>query len=174
MWSTSARRTTSTPSWPRRRSRPASTSSCEKPLAVDAGQARGRWSTPPRPPAVVAAVPFVYRYYPVVREARSGGRRGERPVHLIHGTYLQDWLLTPDDDNWRVDAALGGASRTFADIGSHWCDLAEFMSGHRITRLVARTLIVHPSDRATPTVRRSRRRRPAADGPDGRPPRTRP
>ena len=55
-------------------------------------------------------------------------------MHLIHGTYLQDWLLTPEDDNWRVDSALGGASRTFADIGSHWCDLAEFVTGQRITR----------------------------------------
>ena len=37
-----------------------------------------------------------------------------------------------EDDNWRVDPALGGASRAFADIGSHWCDLAEFVTGHRV------------------------------------------
>ena len=66
------------------------------------------------------------------------------PVRLLHGSYLQDWLLRPDDDNWRVDAELGGASRAFADIGSHWCDLAEFVSGHRITRLCARTLTALP------------------------------
>ena len=53
----------------------------------------------------------------------------------MHGTYLQDWLTDPEDDNWRVDSALGGASRAFADIGSHWCDLAEFVTGHRIVRL---------------------------------------
>ena len=46
---------------------------------------------------------------------------------------------SPTDDNWRVDEQLGGASRAFADIGSHWCDLAEFVSGHRITRVSART-----------------------------------
>jgi predicted dehydrogenase len=61
-------------------------------------------------------------------------------VRIVHGTYLQDWLADPRDDNWRVDADLGGASRAFADIGSHWCDLAEFVTGHRITRLVARTM----------------------------------
>jgi predicted dehydrogenase len=61
-------------------------------------------------------------------------------VHLVHGTYLQDWLLTSKDDNWRVDPELGGASRAFADIGSHWCDLAEFVTGHRLTRLSARTM----------------------------------
>ena len=90
-------------------------------------------------------MPFVYRYYPTVREARERVRAGVRgPVRLLHGSYLQDWLLRPEDDNWRVDAALGGASRAFADIGSHWCDLAEFVSGHRITRLSARTLTALP------------------------------
>ena len=71
----------------------------------------------------------------------------------MHGTYLQDWLLRPDDDNWRVDAELGGASRAFADIGSHWCDLAEFVTGHRIARLSARKLT------AMPSAARSHRRR---------------
>ena len=63
---------------------------------------------------------------------------------MLHGTYLQDWLLRPQDDNWRVDEATGGASRAFADIGSHWCDLAEFVSGQRLTRLSARTLTAVP------------------------------
>jgi predicted dehydrogenase len=85
-------------------------------------------------------VPFVYRYYPTVREARELVRAGATgPLQLVHGSYLQDWLLRPEDDNWRVDSDRGGPSRAFADIGSHWCDLAEFISGHRIARLSART-----------------------------------
>ena len=122
---------------------------CEKPLAVDAGQARALVDAAAAA-GVVATVPFVYRFYPVVREIRQRLASGGRPVNLIHGTYLQDWLLTPDDDNWRVDASLGGPSRTFADIGSHWCDLMEFISGQRIKRLVARTLIVHPERTSDP------------------------
>ena len=90
-------------------------------------------------------MPFVYRYYPTVREARDRVRSGATgPVRLVHGTYLQDWLTDPEDDNWRVDSALGGASRAFADIGSHWCDLAEFVTGQRIVRLSARTLTAVP------------------------------
>ena len=86
-------------------------------------------------------MPFVYRYHPMVREARERVRSGRTgAVRLVHGTYLQDWLARPEDDNWRVDAHLGGASRAFADIGSHWCDLAEFVTEHRIVRLSARTL----------------------------------
>jgi predicted dehydrogenase len=117
---------------------------CEKPLALDAAGAE-RLVDVAADSGLHAAVPFVYRYYPTVREARERVRSGQTgPIRLLHGTYLQDWLLRPDDANWRVDEQLGGASRTFADIGSHWCDLAEFVSGHRIARLSARLLTAVP------------------------------
>lgn len=117
---------------------------CEKPLATDAAGAQ-RLVDAAASAGTAAAVPFVYRYYPTVREARDRVRTGVTgSVRLVHGTYLQDWLSDPEDDNWRVDSALGGASRAFADIGSHWCDLAEFVTGHRIVRLCARTLTAVP------------------------------
>ncbi|MBM3694798.1 MAG: Gfo/Idh/MocA family oxidoreductase [Actinobacteria bacterium] len=111
---------------------------CEKPLAVEASGA-ARLVRLADEAGRVAVVPFVYRFYPTVREAREMARRGDLgAVRLIHGTYLQDWLSDAADYSWRVDAALGGASRAFADIGSHWCDLVEFVTGQRITRLTAR------------------------------------
>jgi predicted dehydrogenase len=117
---------------------------CEKPIALDGASAQ-TLSDAADGGDRITSVPFVYRYYPTVREARERVRTGvSGPIRLVHGSYLQDWLLRPEDDNWRVDAALGGASRAFADIGSHWCDLAEFVSGHRITRVSARTLTALP------------------------------
>jgi predicted dehydrogenase len=117
---------------------------CEKPLALDVSGAQ-QLVEAAADSGLHAAVPFVYRYYPTVREARERVASGETgAVRLLHGTYLQDWLLRPDDSNWRVDEQLGGASRAFADIGSHWCDLAEFVSGHRIMRLSARLLTTVP------------------------------
>ncbi len=117
---------------------------CEKPLAMDAAGAEQLVAAAASADRQ-AAVPFVYRFYPTVREARERVRSGETGlVHLVHGTYLQDWLLRPEDGNWRVDESLGGASRAFADIGSHWCDLAEFVTGQRLTRLSARTLTTVP------------------------------
>jgi predicted dehydrogenase len=113
---------------------------CEKPLATTAAAAAELVDLAARA-GVVAAVPFVYRFHPVVREARAriaGGSSGA--IHLIHGSYLQDWLSSPDDYNWRVEPALGGPSRAFADIGSHWCDLVQFVSGHCIARVSARTI----------------------------------
>jgi predicted dehydrogenase len=92
---------------------------------------------------VTATVPFVYRFHPMVREARARVRDDETGRLLsIQGSYLQDWLLAPSDDNWRVDAKLGGPSRAFADIGSHLCDLTEFVTGDRILRDQALTRTV--------------------------------
>ncbi|MCI3270764.1 Gfo/Idh/MocA family protein [Streptomyces cylindrosporus] len=117
---------------------------CEKPLALTSAEAAGLVEAA-NSSGRIATVPFVYRYYPLVREARErlhSGKAGR--LRLMHGSYLQDWLLREDDDNWRVDAALGGASRAFADIGSHWCDLAQFISQQSIVRVSARKLIAVP------------------------------
>jgi predicted dehydrogenase len=110
---------------------------CEKPLTVTVAEAE-RLVAAAREANVTATVPFAYRFHPMVREARARVRVGEvGRLFSIHGSYLQDWLLTEDDDNWRVDAEAGGASRAFADIGSHLVDLIEFVTGDRITRVAA-------------------------------------
>ena len=121
---------------------------CEKPLATDPADAR-RLVEAAADAGLVAAVPFVYRFYPSVREARARIGAGDAgPLWLLHGSYLQDWLAGSDATNWRVDPKLGGASRAFGDIGVHWCDLMEFTTGHRITRLIARMATAYP-DRNT-------------------------
>jgi predicted dehydrogenase len=126
---------------------------CEKPLALDSDGAQ-RLVSAASDSGLHVAVPFVYRYYPTVREARERVARGEAgAVRLLHGTYLQDWLLRPEDDNWRVDEALGGPSRAFADIGSHWCDLAQFVTGHTITRVSARLFTAMPERSVAPGQR---------------------
>lgn len=110
---------------------------CEKPLATTLEDAQ-TLAALAAATGLIATVPFVYRYHPVVREARARIAQGELgPLHLIHGSYLQDWLLDPASNNWRVDPALGGTSRVFADIGSHWCDLVEWVSGERFTEVSA-------------------------------------
>lgn len=110
---------------------------CEKPLGISLSEAE-RMNALAERARVVATIPFVYRYHPVVREIRARAQAGEYGRwNLLHGHYLQDWLLSPDASNWRVDPARGGASRAFADIGSHWCDLVEWVSGERVDTLVA-------------------------------------
>ena len=110
---------------------------CEKPLATTLEDARALAALAAST-GLAATVPFVYRYHPVVREARARIAQGELgPLRLIHGSYLQDWLMDPASNNWRVDPMLGGASRVFADIGSHWCDLVEWVTGERFAEVSA-------------------------------------
>jgi predicted dehydrogenase len=114
---------------------------CEKPLGVSLEDAR-QASEVARDTGVVNTMPFAYRFHPMGREMRAKVQAQEfGSVNLIHGSYLQDWLLNPKSTSWRVDAKAGGPSRAFGDIGSHWCDLVEWVTGDRIARLVATTSI---------------------------------
>jgi predicted dehydrogenase len=107
---------------------------CEKPLATTIADATALIEAAENSPAV-AAVSFVYRFYPMVREARC--RIADAAVWLMHGGYLQDHMTKSQPRGWRSDPAQSGISMTFADIGSHWCDLMEFVTGHRISAVFA-------------------------------------
>lgn len=125
---------------------------CEKPIATSVPDAQHLVERA-RSGGTVAAVPFVYRYHPMAHEARDRAQGpGFGRLRTFQGVYLQDWLSEPSDDNWRVDDALGGPSRAFADIGSHLVDLFEFIGGDPITRLVARTRTLPREGRAQVTT----------------------
>jgi len=109
---------------------------CEKPLATEVREADLLARTA-ADLGLVAAVPFVYRFHPMVREMRRRIAAGEAGrIGMLHGSYLQDWLARPVS-NWRVDPSAGGVSRTFADIGLHWFDLLEFTTGDVVTAVSA-------------------------------------
>lgn len=120
---------------------------CEKPLATLSSDAAAITAAA-SDAGVTATVPFVYRFHPMVREARARFAAGDAGRLLTFtASYLQDWLLDASDDNWRVDAAAGGRSRAFGDIGSHLVDLVEFVTGDRVVR-VAATAKTFIADRA--------------------------
>jgi predicted dehydrogenase len=78
------------------------------------------------------------RYYPLVKQAREMVRRGEvGDIRLIHGQYLQDWLFLETDYNWRLLASEGGSSRAVADIGTHWFDMVQHITGQKVTSVFA-------------------------------------
>jgi predicted dehydrogenase len=110
---------------------------CEKPLATTLGEGEELASLAERH-EVRNCVCHNLRYYPMVqqmRRMREDGDLGE--ILIVQGTYFQDWLLYDTDWNWRVDAKAGGPSRCMADIGSHWFDMAEHVTGLRVTSLCA-------------------------------------
>jgi predicted dehydrogenase len=108
----------------------------EKPLALNSVET-GALVDQARRAGIVHAVMFNYRGNPLVQEARIRVRRGDigKP-HFLHGHYLQDWLLEDSDYSWRLEPGKGGASSALGDIGSHWCDLAEHVSGLRIVEVL--------------------------------------
>lgn len=121
---------------------------CEKPLTTNAADAQELIDLA-NEHGLQGSVPFIYRFHPMVREARARIAAGSTGRLLtLQASYLQDWLAGTTDDDWRVDASRGGPSRAFADIGSHLCDLIEFTTGQRITRLNATKRTVHTT-RAT-------------------------
>lgn len=120
----------------------------EKPLCMTAEEARELVALAARA-GVVHGVSFVYRQFAMVQQAAAMIRHGEvGRIFAAHGSYLQDWMLLETDYNWRVDSAQGGASRTVADIGSHWCDTVQFMTSRRIVEVMADLSIVWPTRKA--------------------------
>jgi len=110
---------------------------CEKPLATSAAEGRKLMELA-RSRGLRNCTCHNLRYYPMVqqmRRMREGGQLGD--VLLVQGTYSQDWLLYDTDWNWRIDSRDNGPSRVMADIGSHWCDMAEHITGLRIGAVCA-------------------------------------
>ena len=108
---------------------------CEKPLTTTVAEAEELVALA-KQKGVRNCVCHNLRYYPMVqqmRRMREAGDLGE--ILVVQGTYSQDWLLCDTDWNWRVEAKSAGASRCMADIGSHFFDMAEHVSGLRVTSL---------------------------------------
>lgn len=115
----------------------------DKPLAATLEEAR-EMTTSARTAGVVNAVTFNYRYYPLIQHARSLVKSGEvGEIHLIHGRYLQEWLLYDTDFSWRLDPQESGPAAMIGDAGCHWFDLVEYVTGLQVTSVLAdlRTVI---------------------------------
>ena len=109
----------------------------DKPLAVTVDEARALRDEA-RAAGVVHAVTFNYRGNPLVQQAREMIAASDiGDVHYVQGAYLQDWLLEPTDFSWRLEPEKGGQSSAIGDIGSHWCDLVEYVVGDRIDSVLS-------------------------------------
>ena len=117
---------------------------CEKPLAMTSDETRDLVDIAGQS-GRVAGVNYNLRFYPLCLEAAkriANHKLGK--LYSITGSYVQDWLLYPADYNWRVLAEEGGAVRAVGDIGTHWMDLVQHVSGLKITEVFADLKIVHP------------------------------
>ena len=110
---------------------------CEKPMAMDLAEAT-EMAAVAAESGKVAAVCFHNRFYPITVQAKAMVDEGQVGTpHLVLGHYLQDWLALDTDWNWRLEPKFGGTTRAVGDIGSHWLDLMEFITGDRIAEVQA-------------------------------------
>jgi predicted dehydrogenase len=116
---------------------------CEKPLSLDAGEAKKMVDVAAET-GLANCVNHNLRYYPVVQHVRQMIAAGELgDILIVQGTYSQDWLLYDTDYNWRVEKAANGALRAVGDIGSHWMDMIQHVTGLKITGLCADLATFH-------------------------------
>lgn len=110
----------------------------EKPLARSSKESASMLELLNRNKNIVNGVNFIYRMNPLVQEMKYKIENGEIGIpKLVHGSYLQDWLLFETDYNWRIEPEFSGPSRCVADIGSHWMDAVQTVTGAKITEVCA-------------------------------------
>ncbi len=125
---------------------------CEKPLAMNIAEAEEMVDYA-ETHNLVHATNHNLRYYPVVQHVRQMVARGDLgEILIVQGTYSQDWLLYDTDFNWRILAEANGAARVVGDIGSHWMDMIQHLTGLSITSLCADTMIVHKTRKQPKTA----------------------
>jgi predicted dehydrogenase len=120
---------------------------CEKPFTVSLGQARELVELA-RLTSLANCIQHNLRYYPLVQQMRrmiAAGELGE--ILIVQGTYSQDWLLYDTDWNWRVEASANGMLRAMGDIGSHWMDAVQHVTGLLITEICADLATFHATRR---------------------------
>jgi predicted dehydrogenase len=118
---------------------------CEKPLSMTVEEAEELVNLA-KEKGLINAVHFNLRYYPMVRQMKMMRENGELgDVYSVMGSYLQDWLIHKTDYSWRLDPKQSGGSRVVADIGSHLLDMTEYVTGLKVTAVMADFSIVHPT-----------------------------
>jgi predicted dehydrogenase len=116
----------------------------EKPLTLTSDEARDLYHLA-KDKDLVTGINFVYRQFPMVQHMRAMVEDNELgDLRLIRGEYMQDWLMNENDYNWRMEPEFGGQTRAIGDIGSHLFDLAQHVTGLKITEVMADKVIVIP------------------------------
>jgi len=110
---------------------------CEKPLTLTRAEGEDLLALAAEK-KLVNAVHFNIRYYPLVRHMHTMVAKNDiGSIYAVSGSYLQDWLFLDTDYSWRLESAVSGPSRAIGDIGSHWLDLVEYVTGLEVDEVMA-------------------------------------
>ena len=116
---------------------------CDKPLTHNLEDAEKFFECVKNSKALFALT-HNYTGYPMVRQAREMCRNGSiGKLRVIQVEYAQDWLTLPIENegqkqaSWRTDPSKAGMGGSIGDIGSHAFNLADFITGAKLTELCA-------------------------------------
>jgi predicted dehydrogenase len=116
----------------------------EKPLTLTSEEAKELYLLA-KEKDLVTGINFNYRQFPMVQHLRGMVRENDLgDIRIVRGNYLQDWLLYDTDYNWRMEPEYGGKTRVIGDIGSHLFDLSQYVTGMKITEVMADLSIIIP------------------------------
>ena len=116
---------------------------CDKPLCLTVKEAE-TLAAKAKSSGLIFAVTHAYAAYPMIRQARQMiAHAALGKIRRVVVEYPQGWLSTPLESEhqkqaaWRTDPEKSGVAGAMGDIGTHAAQLAEYVSGLRITELCA-------------------------------------
>ncbi len=116
---------------------------CEKPMCCTVEEA-DRMIDMAKRKGLMHGVNYHNRWYPMTAQLHEMVKRNEfGEIHAVYGEFSQDWLLYDSDYSWRIEASDAGKTRAVSDIGTHWLDLCEYITGLTVTEVCADFKILH-------------------------------
>lgn len=116
---------------------------CDKPITFDLEEAKTIQKIVQQS-GLIFALTHNYTGYPMVKQAREMIRNGELGnIRKVVVEYPQGWLSTYLEASeqkqaaWRTDPKRSGIVGAMGDIGTHAENLAEYITGLKITRMIA-------------------------------------
>ncbi|GAB3950344.1 Gfo/Idh/MocA family oxidoreductase [Spirosoma harenae] len=116
---------------------------CDKPMTLTLDEAKELAKIVEKS-GLVFGLTHNYTGYPMVKEARDMVKNGKLgKIRKVVVEYPQGWLSKKEEDTdykqaiWRTDPAKSGAAGCMGDIGTHAENLAEYVTGLKISQLCA-------------------------------------
>lgn len=114
---------------------------CEKPMAVSSDEAR-RMIDAAAKAGRMGAIAYNYRGYPLVELLKQRTQRGDfGAIRRVGGCYLSDDGFDPAKYMWHFTPGSVGPAYALMDVGVHWLDLVEYVTGEPIVEIMAQLSI---------------------------------
>lgn len=118
---------------------------CEKPLCFEDEQAE-ILAKKAKEYGLICAINLNVRFHMACQKAKQVAQSPEfGPIKIVHGNYMQEFNAFPAPLDWRYNPVLAGKMRAVTEIGTHWMDIAQYISGKKVIAVSALFGRFHPT-----------------------------